>query len=167
MDEPGRRRDSLYETDFFRWTQEQAERLRRAGAERVNAPLDWENLAEEIESLGRRDRREATSLLSLILIHLVKLAHSPRSEPRRGWIKELRAFRKRLDRVLRDSPSLAARVPDFVSEERGRVTELTEGLFLEQGEPVDEGRIAAYLDALPMDAIRDEAFIPDPPEPLP
>jgi len=46
----------LYEHDFFLWTQEQAAGLRRAKAS--NLPLDWENLAEEIESLGKSDRRE-------------------------------------------------------------------------------------------------------------
>jgi hypothetical protein len=41
------------------WTERQSEELRRAAQERANAPLDWINLAEEIESLGKRDRREA------------------------------------------------------------------------------------------------------------
>jgi hypothetical protein len=48
----------LYDQDFFLWTQEQAAALRRA--KDSNLPLDWENLAEEIECLGKSDRRELT-----------------------------------------------------------------------------------------------------------
>ena len=46
---------ALYGEDFVRWTEEQAAALRRAKGS--NPPLDWENLAEEIESLGKSDRR--------------------------------------------------------------------------------------------------------------
>jgi len=161
MDEPLRQDDSLYETDFFRWTQEQAAALRRAGAARVNAPLDWENLAEEIESLGKRDRREVRSLLHLILLHLVKLAHSRRADPRRGWIKEVQAFRRHLNRVLRDSPSLAAQLPGLIQEERERVLDATDALFLEHGERVTESQVAAFLDSLSPNAVLDEDYIPD------
>ena len=52
-----------YEADFFAWTQEQARLLRDRDA---RGP-DWENLAEEIELMGRRDRRELESRLRLIL----------------------------------------------------------------------------------------------------
>ena len=51
--------DSLYERDFFLWTQQQAEALRKAAREGSNLPLDWENLAEETESLGRSFKHEA------------------------------------------------------------------------------------------------------------
>jgi hypothetical protein len=57
-----------YEADFFAWTQEQARLLRGRDAR----GLDWENLAEEIDSMGRRDRRELESRLRLILHHLLK-----------------------------------------------------------------------------------------------
>ena len=45
----------LYDQDFLRWTEQQATALRRA-AKDSNLPLDWENLAEEIESLGKSHR---------------------------------------------------------------------------------------------------------------
>ena len=73
MDKP------LYEQDFFRWTEEQARGLRAAAAMRLNAPLDWENLAEEIESLGRSDRRELASRVQTVIEHLMKL--QPRLPP--------------------------------------------------------------------------------------
>jgi len=47
--------NAAYDDDFYLWTQEQAAALREADAARLNAPLDWENLAEEIESLERND----------------------------------------------------------------------------------------------------------------
>ena len=57
----------LYDEDFVRWTEEQAAALRRAKGS--NLPLDWENLAEEIESLGKSDRRELRSQITRILRH--------------------------------------------------------------------------------------------------
>jgi hypothetical protein len=58
---------ALYEQDFFLWTKEQAAALRLA--KNSNLPLDWENLAEEIESLGKSDRRELRSQIRRILRH--------------------------------------------------------------------------------------------------
>lgn len=109
--------DADYDADLYLWTQQQAARLRQAAQEHVNAPIDWENVAEEIESLGKSDKRAVESLVQHILVHLLKLAASPASEPREGWRKEIRAARKSLERVLRDSPSLRARLQEFVAGE--------------------------------------------------
>jgi Domain of unknown function DUF29 len=49
----------LYERDFVAWTEEQAARIRAAAGTQLNLPIDWENVAEEIESLGRSDARVA------------------------------------------------------------------------------------------------------------
>jgi hypothetical protein len=49
----------LYEEDFVRWTEQQAAALRAAARAGTNLPLDWENLAEEIDSLG--DHKDASS----------------------------------------------------------------------------------------------------------
>ena len=43
----------LYEQDFVRWTEQQARAIRDASTARINLPFDWENVAEEIDSLGR------------------------------------------------------------------------------------------------------------------
>ena len=112
--------DTLYDEDFVLWTERQAEELRRAAHVGSNLPLDWENLAEEIESVGKRDRREAESHVHNILAHILKLACSPAVGPRAGWIKEIRGFRERLERVIRDSPSLRARLDDIIAEESPR-----------------------------------------------
>jgi hypothetical protein len=73
----------LYDRDFFLWTQEQAAALR--AVRKSNLPLDWDNLAEEIESLGKSDRRQLKSQIRRILRHLLKLEVSPAVDRRAGW----------------------------------------------------------------------------------
>ena len=107
-----------YDDDFFLWTQEQAQALRALGRERFNAPVDWENVAEEIESLGKRDRRACESQIGNIILHLLKLRHLPWDESRNGWEKEIRGFRKSLRRILRDSPSLQPSVEEIALAEQ-------------------------------------------------
>ena len=75
-----------YEADFVRWTEEQSRALREAAKIGTNLPLDWENLAEEVESLGRSQRRVLRSRIAVILEHLVKLERSRRlTEGAGGW----------------------------------------------------------------------------------
>ena len=65
---------TLYDDDFVAWTEQQAEALRSASRGSTNQPVDWENLAEEIESLGKSDRRELHSQIYRIIRHLAKLS---------------------------------------------------------------------------------------------
>ena len=58
----------LYDADFFNWTQAMAERLRARDA----GSLDWENIAEEIDSMGKRDYRALGSRMEVLLTHLLK-----------------------------------------------------------------------------------------------
>jgi Domain of unknown function DUF29 len=58
-----------YDADFYAWTKAQADALRRRAANEV----DWDNLAEEIESAGRSDRKEIRSRLEVLLVHLLGL----------------------------------------------------------------------------------------------
>lgn len=97
---------SLYDTDFYAWTQRQAQRLRALQVERVNLDLDFENIAEEIESVGGRDKREVTSRLETILTHMLKIAYSPAFEPLNGWRGTIRTSRRDLLAILKQSPSL-------------------------------------------------------------
>jgi Domain of unknown function DUF29 len=76
---------SLYQTDYYAWTKQQAAELRKLAAARANTTLDLENLAEEVESLGRSDLATIRSQLRRIIEHLLKLEHSPAAEPRFGW----------------------------------------------------------------------------------
>ena len=105
----------LYQRDFYAWTQAQGRAL-RAVASGGNAPVDWENVAEEIESLGRSDRREVASRIRTIVEHLIKLSVSPAEPPRRGWIATVLRTRQDLADVLNDSPSLRREVPAILRE---------------------------------------------------
>ena len=55
------RMGGLYDQDLVLWTEEQARELRVAANAGWNAPIDWENVAEEIESLGKSERRTLAS----------------------------------------------------------------------------------------------------------
>ena len=104
----------LYDEDFFRWTQEQSKLLREAAERRVNLPLDWENLAEEIESLGKSQRAELRNRLATVIEHLLKLEHSIASEPRNGWLETVERTRGEAKLLLEDNPSLRREVADLV-----------------------------------------------------
>jgi hypothetical protein len=105
-----------YERDFYLWTQRQAAELRRAAAQGSNLPLDWEHLAEEIESLGERDRRELYSRLVRAIEHLLKLQFAPVDEPRRLWRVSVLNQRRDLKAIFRNSPSLRQAALDFLPE---------------------------------------------------
>jgi hypothetical protein len=105
-----------YEEDLFLWSQQQAKALRDAARRGVNLPVDWENIAEEIESLGRRDRTAIVSRLETIVVHLLKLEHSSMTDPRRGWIVTVERNRQSVQRLLDESPSLRARLPELVAQ---------------------------------------------------
>ena len=82
-----------YHEDFHLWTQQQAEFI---GNQQWHK-LDWLNLREEIDEMGRREKRSIESNLVVLLLHLLKWEHQPtfRSSSWRGSIKE---HRRRLQR---------------------------------------------------------------------
>jgi Domain of unknown function DUF29 len=105
----------LYDRDFVLWAEEQAAALRLAKDSKL--PLDWENLAEEIESLGRSQRTGLKSQIRRVLRHLFKLAASPAADPRGGWHSTIREARVEIDDVLEDSPSLRHEIADIVAKQ--------------------------------------------------
>jgi hypothetical protein len=130
----------LYEQDFVRWTEEQSSALRDAARLGTNLPLDWENLAEEVESLGRSQRHELRSRIAVILEHLLKLERSPAADPRRGWMESIARERSEIELVLNDSPSLKGDVARMIAQESPRVARLTSRVLRLHGEEV--GNIA-------------------------
>ena len=75
----------LYEEDFFASTKDQVTALRRLSELRPNEELDLEHLIEEVEDLGASRRKAVRSQIRRILEHLLKLEHSPSSNPSVGW----------------------------------------------------------------------------------
>jgi hypothetical protein len=91
-----------YDTDFYAWTQQQAEAIR---AKDVTA-LDIEHLAEEVEDLGRSVRHAIVSQLERLLLHLLKWRYDLAQDPRRLWRLSIRQARREIDRQLADNRSL-------------------------------------------------------------
>ena len=100
-----------YESDFYAWANEQAALLR---AGNVSA-ADWENIAEEIESLGRSEKRELVNQLAVLLTHLLKWRFQADF---RGpsWISTIREQRVRLEIHLLDNPSLKSRFEESYAQ---------------------------------------------------
>jgi hypothetical protein len=91
-----------YDDDFYAWTQYQAEVLRTL--ETRDNRFDRDNLIEEIEGLGRSERDAVRSQVRRILVHFLKLAHSPAGDPRFDWTGSIIDARAELDDKL--SPTL-------------------------------------------------------------
>ena len=90
--------DALYEEDFYAWTQQQAGLLRRLPL--TSNSIDAENVAEEIEDLGRSELRTAQSLVEHIIEHLLKLEFSGLDEPTEHWRDEVVEWRLQLEKTL-------------------------------------------------------------------
>ena len=108
---------SHYEADVYAWSERQGALLRRlAAGERVNdADLDWPNIAEEIESVGRSERSALSSHIANVLEHLIKLQISPATEPRAGWKETILRGRGEAEELLRDSPSLRPLLSNIIA----------------------------------------------------
>ena len=142
---------TAYSDDFYTWTQEQGARLR---AGELNG-LDLENLAEEIESLGKSQFASLVSALRIVLLHMLKFDHQP-ERGTRSWALSIVEHRRRVSYELRDSPSL-----------KSRLAEATERAY-------DFGRIEASRETglplkqfpetcpYPLDAIMNRPFAIDP-----
>jgi hypothetical protein len=89
---------SLYDDDFYAWTQEQAALLRQLPT--VSNRLDAQTIAEEIEDLGRSEVRSAQSRCEHIMEHLLKLEYSGLSVPSRHWQREVVEWRLQPEKVL-------------------------------------------------------------------
>ena len=101
---------SLYDRDFYAWANEQAALLR---AGQVSS-ADIEHIAEEIESMGKTEKRELVSRLTVLLAHLLKWRYQPGLRGK-SWRLTIVERRYRLSDHLGDNPSLAAKLPEAVT----------------------------------------------------
>jgi hypothetical protein len=90
-----------YEEDFYAWTVEQARLLRSSEL----SAIDSANIAEELESMGRSDRREIRSRLVVLLTHLLTWRFQPEARSA-SWSGTIREQRQQINLILEDSPSL-------------------------------------------------------------
>jgi hypothetical protein len=101
---------SDYETDILQWSVHQAALLRRVAAgDRINNnDLDWPNIIDEVETVGRNELHAVESLLVQTLLHLLKAQAWPQSTAVPGWQKEVRVFKMQLRR--RFAPSMRQKI---------------------------------------------------------
>ena len=90
-----------YEADYAQWCAEQGALLREGRL----SDLDRENLAEEIESLGRSDKREIRKRLGILLAHLLKWQFQA-DKRKAGWLLTIREQRRQIKSLTEESPSL-------------------------------------------------------------
>jgi len=92
---------TLYDQDFYAWTQRQMELLQ---AGRLDE-LDITNLIEELDSLGKQQRQELRNRLGVLLGHLLKWRYQPESRSK-SWRATIREQRQKIQRHLKENPSL-------------------------------------------------------------
>lgn len=102
---------TLYEEDFNLWIEETVNLLKNRQLDQ----LDYENLIEEIESMGRRDKRALESNLEQVLMHLLKWKYQ-KDKRSNSWRSSIREHRNRLKKDFRDSPSLKPYFDDVLEE---------------------------------------------------
>jgi len=129
--------DDLYDRDILIWSEQQAELLRRlAVGERVNDTVDWTNLIEEVESVGRSELHACESLLRQALVHALKLQGWPNSQAASHWRGEISGFLSDARRNF--TPSMRQRIDvdglyaDALQEMRDRSDDTGQPLPLTQ-----------------------------------
>jgi len=155
QDRPDSKTETLYDTDFHVWCNEQARLVR----ERRFAELDVENVAEELESMGRSDKRQIESRIEVLLAHLLKWKFQPGAR-KPGWAATISEQRSRVARITADSPSLRS-YPAVIAFELYRSARLAAEL--------DTGiDYASFPEACPFTVaeIFDPNFLPEASEPL-
>jgi Domain of unknown function DUF29 len=99
-----------YDNDFYTWSLEQA-RLVRDGEW---AAVDRENVAEEIEALGREQFNKLESAFRVLLVHMLKWDHQP-GKRSRSWSLSIKEQRLQLEDVIADNPGLKSRIGEAIA----------------------------------------------------
>ncbi len=125
----------LYDRDFHAWANEQAALARS----RAHNGMDWDNVAEELEGLGKQQQSELKSRYEVLLMHLLRWLYQPEGRGR-SWRNTIRIQRRELATHLRKNPSVKAADAELFVEayDRARLqasteTDLDEDVF--PGEP--------------------------------
>ena len=100
-----------YEKDFYQWTEEQIRLLKT----REFSKLDIDHLIEEIESLGRSEKRAIESYLTNLILHLLKIKYQPMKHTK-SWDLSIKNSRHKIKVLLSDNPSLKRYLPNILEE---------------------------------------------------
>ena len=105
---------TLYDQDYYLWIRTTINQL-RAGQ---FSAIDLENLLEELETMGRSEKRAIESLLIKLLVHLLKLQYwdTERERNQGHWQGEIRTFRRQIKKAIKDSPSLKPYILEIFDE---------------------------------------------------
>ncbi|MER0238444.1 DUF29 domain-containing protein [Fulvimarina sp. MAC8] len=139
-----------YEEDIYSWASEQGRHLRQLRP----TGLDWENVAEEIESLGSEQLHALESCYTLLIYHLLKWQFQPERRSR-SWQLTINNSRRQIRRREARNKSLAARSWKIVEEVYG---DAISDASLETGLPIlTFPEICPYT----LDQLRDRDFLPE------
>ena len=105
---------TLYDQDYYLWLRTTINQLRTGQFSAV----DLENLLEELETMGKSEKQAIESLLTKLLVHLLKLEcwDSERERNQGHWLGEIRTFRRQITKSLKDSPSLKPYILEIFDE---------------------------------------------------
>jgi len=99
----------LYDTDFYGWVQQQVGAMRAGNF----SGLDMDHLVEEIEDMGKRQKQELRSRLSILFMHLLKWRYQPALQSR-SWASTIKVQRIEIDLHIEDNPSLKQALSEIV-----------------------------------------------------
>src|SRR5947209_816075 len=104
---------SLYERDYYGWIEHNLNAIRGGLLHEV----DWVNVAEELEDMGKSERRALRSHVARLLAHLLKWSYQPkrRQSSEHSWRSTIEHARESINEVLEESPSLKPRLPQLLA----------------------------------------------------
>ena len=108
---PAHNLTTLYEQDYYLWLETTAKLLQ----EKQLSALDTANLLEEIEDMGRSEKRAVYSNLKIVLLHLLKYRYQPEKRSN-TWIATIVEHRQRLKKAFKESPSLQPYFTEIFNE---------------------------------------------------
>ena len=140
----------LYDQDFYLWIETTAKQLKEGRF----SEIDLENLIEEIESMGRSEKRALESNLVVLLMHLLKYKYQLEKRSN-SWLSTIFEHRRRLNKNLQDSPSLKKYFAENFMECYQDARQLA---ALETGLTLDTFPVESFLS---VDECLNQEFLPD------
>lgn len=140
---------TLYEKDFVSWLEKTAVLLYQRRFEEV----DIDNLIEEIEDMGRSEKRAIRSQLTRLLMHWLKWKYQPEKSSK-SWLFSIKESRKQIERLLRESPSLKNHLQENFEM---CYQDAREDAADETDLPIESFPIVCFL---PLEQAMDKTFLP-------